>query len=141
MIDYDELKNQLLEVTIKLYTFKNSDEVLKMFEGELQVLAYLFKSSEEVIPSMISAALELSRARVTSILTSLEQKQMVILKRSPEDKRKLIVEISDLGEDFIITKLENLEEKILNVLKEIGPDKSSELVNILNEIYEIISRN
>lgn len=138
MDNFEELKNTLILRIINLYSAQSASQVLEMFEGELEVLAFIYKANIEMTPSIISQSLQMSRARITNIITVLESKQYVELKRSVSDRRKILIKLTSNGCDYIETKLEILDNKIINLLKKLGQEKSELFVSLLEEIEEII---
>ncbi len=138
MNNYEEIKNELINKLITLYSSKRSDEFLEMFEGELVVLAYLYRESNEISPSNISTKFEVSRARATMILNALKNKGYVELIRKKDDRRKIIINLTDTGKNYITEKLAILNEKIINFIKEFSAEKTQTLISLLNDIIDII---
>ena len=75
---------------------------------------------------------------MTAILNSLHEKELVLLKRKSDDRRKIIVSLTEKGEEDIVSKLVLLDNKIVKLIKELGIEKSTTLIGILNDINQII---
>ena len=69
---------------------------------------------------------------------TLHEKELVLLKRKSDDRRKIIVSLTEKGEEAIVSKLIVLDNKILKLIEELGVEKSITLIEILNDINQII---
>ena len=135
---YNNLKNELIEALLQLYISNQASSIAEMLEGEHAVLSYILKEEQDVTPTNISIKLGITKSRVTAILNSLHEKELVLLKRKSDDRRKIIVYLTEKGEEDIVTKLVLLDNKIVKLIKELGIEKSTTLIGILNDINQII---
>ena len=135
---YNNLKNELIEALLQLYISNQASSIAEMLEGEHAVLSYILKEEQDVTPTNISIKLGITKSRVTAILNSLHEKELVLLKRKSDDRRKIIVSLTEKGEEDIVSKLELLDNKIVKLIKELGIEKSTTLIGILNDINQII---
>lgn len=135
---YNNLKNELIEALLQLYISNQASSIAEMLEGEHAVLSYILKEEQDVTPTNISIKLGITKSRVTAILNSLHEKELVLLKRKSDDRRKIIVSLTEKGEEDIVLKLVLLDNKIVKLIKELGIEKSTTLIGILNDINQII---
>ena len=135
---YNNLKNELIEALLQLYISNQASSIAEMLEGEHAVLSYILKEEQDVTPTNISINLGITKSRVTAILNSLHEKELVLLKRKSDDRRKIIVSLTEKGEEDIVSKLVLLDNKIVKLIKELGIEKSTTLIGILNDINQII---
>ncbi|MBS5852087.1 MAG: MarR family winged helix-turn-helix transcriptional regulator [Bacilli bacterium] len=135
---YNNLKNELIEALLQLYISNQASSIAEMLEGEHAVLSYILKEEQDVTPTNISIKLGITKSRVTAILNSLHEKELVLLKRKSDDRRKIIVSLTEKGEEDIVSKLVLLDNKIVKLIKELGIEKSTTLIGILNDINQII---
>ena len=135
---YNNLKNELIEALLQLYISNQASSIAEMLEGEHAVLSYILKEEQDVTPTNISIKLGITKSRVTAILNSLHEKELVLLKRKSDDRRKIIVSLTEKGEEDIVSKLVLLDNKIVKLIKELGIEKSTPLIGILNDINQII---
>ena len=91
-------------------------------------------------PSEISEALGITKARVTAISNALYEKEFILFHKNEKDKRKINLMLSPLGEVMITHKLEMLDKRIISILEDLGIEKTEMLIDILNEIQKIITR-
>ena len=135
---YNNLKDELIEALLQLYISNQASSIAEMLEGEHAVLSYILKEEQDVTPTNISIKLGITKSRVTAILNSLHEKELVLLKRKSDDRRKIIVSLTEKGEEDIVSKLVLLDNKIVKLIKELGIEKSTTLIGILNDINQII---
>ena len=135
---YNNLKNELIEALLQLYISNLASSIAEMLEGEHAVLSYILKEEQDITPTNISIKLGITKSRVTAILNSLHEKELVLLKRKSDDRRKIIVSLTEKGEEDIVSKLVLLDNKIVKLIKELGIEKSTTLIGILNDINQII---
>ncbi|MEO1107244.1 MAG: homoprotocatechuate degradation operon regulator HpaR [Pseudomonadota bacterium] len=76
---------------------------------------------------------------LTRILQTLEQKNLILRRRHPQDGRRQIVEISDAGVQIIHANLAVSVEQAKRVRSQLGPDKHEMLLDLLNEINDLES--
>ena len=134
----NNLKNEFIEALLQLYISNQASSIAEMLEGEHAVLSYTLKEKQDVTPTNISLKLGITKSRVTAILNSLHEKELVLLKRKSDDRRKIIVSLTEKGEEAIVSKLIVLDNKILKLIEELGVEKSIMLIEILNDINQII---
>lgn len=134
----NNLKNEFIEALLQLYISNQASSIAEMLEGEHAVLSYILKEKQDVTPTNISLKLGITKSRVTAILNSLHEKELVLLKRKSDDRRKIIVSLTEKGEEAIVSKLIVLDNKILKLIEELGVEKSIALIEILNDINQII---
>ena len=134
----NNLKNEFIEALLQLYISNQASSIAEMLEGEHAVLSYILKEKQDVTPTNISLKLGITKSRVTAILNSLHEKELVLLKRKSDDRRKIIVSLTEKGEEAIVSKLIVLDNKILKLIEGLGVEKSITLIEILNDINQII---
>lgn len=76
---------------------------------------------------------------LTRILQTLEQKNLILRRRHPQDGRRQIVEISDAGVQIIHANLAVSVEQAKRVRNQLGPDKHEMLLDLLNELNDLES--
>lgn len=116
-------------------------EMLNDFNrGEIGVLGYLVFDKDNVPSGELSEKLDVTTARIASILNSLEEKGYIKRNIDTCDKRKILVTITDKGRTLVYKIKQELTEKIINVVKEIGYDDIKEYIRISLEIRKILTK-
>lgn len=111
-------------------------------KGEKAVLIYIYKT-KEVTPKDISDYLNVSSARIANNLNKLEEKGFIKRNISKEDRRQIIIDLTEKGvleSEKLIEENLNLFTRILNKLGEEDSKKGILLLHklkyILNEIWK-----
>lgn len=129
---FNELKNK---------TFTSLAEVLNEFNrGEVGVLSYLAFDKNKATAGELSEKLNVTTARIASILNSLENKEFIKRKEDKLDKRKTIVVITDKGKQLAFKVKKEIIDKIIEVIKEVGYEEIIEYVNIALKIRNVLNK-
>ncbi|WP_349108398.1 MarR family transcriptional regulator [Collinsella sp. CLA-AA-H302] len=105
--------------------------------GETPVLQYLSGVDDDVIPSEIAKKLKFSRARMSHILESLESKGYIQRRTDQNDRRRVLVSITEEGRDFAAKKNAESVASLSKQLSALGEHDAQELVRILNKAYSL----
>ena len=123
-----------------LYDFKNKLKGILTGDkdcGMISVLRFLYEKGQG-FANQISKDLSISRARLSSIIKKLQKKDFVNVKLDEFDKRKMMLNLTKNGFQYIV----NLEEKRINsyclFIKEIGDEKANKIIKSLSEINEVL---
>ena len=132
----DFLFNQLKPTNARSLT-----DVLNNFSrGEVGVLSYLVFDKGEATAGELSEKLNVSTARVASVLNSLESKEYVTRKVDSLDKRKTLVVITEKGKELAISTKKEITDMLLKIIDEVGYDDIKEYVRILQKIRNVIDK-
>lgn len=120
---------------------KNMNEIPQSCsQGENGVLIYLGLVNNEISPSELSEKLNVSLPRIATVLTVLESKKLITKKVNENDKRKVIVAITDEGRKNV---LERKEETIINltkILENMTEEERSDYLRLSKRFIEIIQK-
>lgn len=126
---------------LKPTTSTSLTESLNEFNrGEVGVLSYLAFDKGEVTAGELSEKLKVTTARIASILNSLEAKKYVTRKIDPNDKRKTLVTITELGMELAINTKKEIISKIVKVINEVGSDYIKEYIKISSKIRDVLDK-
>ncbi len=131
--------NQLIQALsnlMKLGAFKD----LKIFvEGEVALLFLVYQSEEKMMsPKDIAANLGISKGRVTALINSLSEKELIDIAISLEDRRSFNIMLTPLGLDYLKPKIQKAEAYFSVVSQLLGKEKTDVLVSIINEITTVM---
>jgi DNA-binding MarR family transcriptional regulator len=134
--------NQLAEAFIRNAKSAGQKTVFNHFnvysQGEHQVLFYLYKNSgEAVVPSDISRYTNTSTARIATILNNLEEKGMLTREISREDRRKILVTITDKGRKKADAERCHFVNNIATVLERMGEERAQDFVENFKLFLEL----
>lgn len=137
---YEDVADMIFE-QIKKNNFMSLNDLLADFnKGEFAVLGYLNYKENDILSGTLSEKLNISTARVASILNSLEKKELVIRKNIRNDKRKTKVSISNKGKKLITNEKEKIIAKIILIIKSLSENELNEYLRISKHIKEILEK-
>lgn len=108
------------ELRIGASTSSLSDILNDFNRGEVGVLSYLTFDKEMASAGELSNKLNVTTARIASILNSLENKGFIKRKIDEFDKRKTLVVITSKGKELVLSTKDEIINKIVKVIKEVG---------------------
>ena len=108
--------------------------------GEMRVLYYLMKKDCAVLPGELSRQLHLTNGRISNTLNALEKKKYILRTKCAEDKRKILVELSEDGKEYISGRYKSMMEKDEEILRQLGAEDAETMLRIMRKLSVIISR-
>lgn len=140
-MDYHRLAEEYLDVlNHRPRTPKHKEN--GTIHGEMAVLCFLREIHNPASPSELSNDRQLSTARIANTLASLEKKGWIRREHDSEDRRKVLVYLTDAG----MERAEKGHQDCLNHMEEmflwLGEEDSREFVRIqrrLNEFMKVKS--
>lgn len=108
--------------------------------GEVGVLGYLAFDKDEATAGELSEMLNVSTARIASILNSLENKKYIKRKNDCLDKRKTLVVITDMGMELAVNTKKEIINKIVKVINDVGYDEIKDYINITLKIRKSLEK-
>ena len=115
---------------------KKVDEAM---QGEAFVLLYAKMKGDSILPSEVSTEMNISSARIAAVLNSLENKGLVTRSIDPDDRRRVLVALTQdgkaLGEQYYHMVL-SLTARMLAIL---GEQDAVELVRIMGKLADGVS--
>lgn len=127
----------------KLYKARPKNFIERMdnkSRGVFVLLEALKGAKKEVCAGDISKAFKVSTARVAKILKKLANKGLIETTVSQEDKRRVIVKITDLGRK----EVEKGENEMICIMKklisEVGEEDMNEFLRIFAKINETLDK-
>lgn len=137
-MNYDDLASEMLKKTGAMMKTSFWPKKANAFlHGEMFILNYLVFRETDVLPGELSAAMNTSTARVAMALKSLEAKGLIHRRVDPEDRRKILVSITDIGRELIRSERQEMHDKMVEILRELGEADALEYLRIVERITEI----
>lgn len=136
-MDYTELAKQFLNNTYQFRKGHQQKKIDKTMNGEAFVIMYISKRGGDVLPSEISNKMNITSARVAAALSSLENKGLITRTMAPNDRRKILVDLTPSGKEMA----ESYEQKALDgakrMLEMLGEQDAMEFVRILGKLAKL----
>ncbi|MDR2832895.1 MAG: transcriptional regulator [Streptococcaceae bacterium] len=137
-MNYEEaalLFMQALKSTNKSKMMGNMNQYSK---GENAVLAQLFhQDQEEIAPSELSKCTHTSTARVATILNSLEEKGFVTREISKEDRRKIVVKITEAGKKEALKNKVIILGNISTIFEQMGEEETQHFLRTFAKFVDL----
>jgi DNA-binding MarR family transcriptional regulator len=89
--------------------------------------------------SHLAEAINLSSATVCGILNRLEQRGLVLRQRQTDDRRRVLVRLSDAGLDTVDNAPPALHDTFLFKLRPLSPDRQQAIRQTLTAIVEMLA--
>lgn len=131
----NNLRNELIDVFTRFYNMGAMADLMEFCQGELRVLNYLTVTQyiDDCIPSKISTALHVTRSRITSALNSLRKKGFIAMEICENDRRKMLVRLTETGRSHLQHKKCQAEAFIDHFIRNIGEAKARQFMEILDQ--------
>lgn len=133
-LDYKALAVELFEYAAQARKPPLDDRRQLFSRGEMGILIHLNFHKDGTTSGDLSEYLSVSTGRVATALKSLEKKGFVVRRTDADDKRKVIVFITDAGRQFLLDRRNEgiaLMEKMLRRLSEEDAREFVRLVKIM----------
>ena len=106
-------------------------------KGELFVLQFLTMQSATVLPSELSAALQSSTARISALLGSLEKKGQIEREIDKNNRRNILVTITDAGRKRVESEMQEMQRNVTQVFIEMGESDTEEFIRLTKLFFDL----
>lgn len=121
-----------LRVLVNIPMFIN---LVPFIQGEDAFLLYVYEN-KSLTPTQLSNLLSITKGRVTALINSLSKKEYIKINGDPSDRRRILIELSFIGEKYITEKLTLTEEHFIELFKNIGEKDSILFVDLLDKVIK-----
>ena len=137
---YEELaKNFLLMQTKKSKQRLKVNDLFRDFSmGEAGIIAYLTFIKNGISAGELSEALQVSTARIASILNALENKNSIKRIIDKNDKRRVIVYVEEQIKKETVERWNLAIQELAKVFETMGEKDTKELLRLLDKMGNII---
>jgi DNA-binding MarR family transcriptional regulator len=105
---------------------------------QLVCLRQIRRDGDESTPGRIAKAIHLSQATVTGILDRLSARGLVSRERSEEDRRRVIVRLTDAGRSIVETAPSPLQENFAERLMQLSEAEQAHIDGVLERIVRMM---
>lgn len=132
-MDYRELAVEFMQTSHSMHRRKGQKKISDSMQGESFVLFYI-SENENATPSDISNAMNISSARIAATLKSLEAKGYIKRKIDVEDRRRILIDLTEEGKMQVEKHTEMVMNTIVNMLKYLGEEDAKEFLRIMKKL-------
>lgn len=132
----DDFINEIANGLSEFSQIREKLEKTILLKGENVLLSYLheFKVST---PSVLAVVLDVTPARIAAILRSLEKKDFIFRGIDLEDKRRVVVELTEKGFEFAEKLRRDIAEHSLALFESLGENDATEFLRLIKKISEV----
>ena len=136
-MEYRELAVEFFKDLHSLKKVRPQKHISESLRGEAFALQYIAYHNGPVLPGEISDEMGISSARIAAALNSLEKKGLVTRRIDPEDRRRILVELTELGQEQARRHTEEILNNITQMLSALSEQDARDYVRIT----AILARN
>lgn len=130
----ENLSEELYSLLAELLNRKINRTVQDSIRGEYGVLRYLVYVRDNESAGVLTEQLHVVPGRMTDILKSLEYKGLIERSRDIEDKRRVIVSITEKGRIEAEEKRKYISEEYQGLFRILGKEDTKELIRLLKVV-------
>ena len=135
--EYEELLQRMIRATINIRFSDFSQLVSESTKGEGFVLGYV-SHQPAVQPGDLSQAMQASTAYVAKLLRGMEEKGWIVRRRDPEDRRRVLLALTDEGKAQADKMERQFHDGIIWFFKKLGDEDAVNFVRIIDKIAEMM---
>lgn len=102
------------------------------------IILQLVAASDEVTPSQLAREASLTQATVTVLLDKLERRSLVTRRKDTRDKRRVIVDLTDLGQHTLSAAPDLLQDEFVSRFDGLPSWEQSMLVAALERVASLL---
>ena len=129
-MDYRKLAVEFFKDLHSLKKARPQKHISESLRGETFAMHYIAFHDGPVLPGEISNEMGISSARIAAALNSLEKKGLVTRRIDPEDRRRILVELTEQGAAQAQEHTEEVLNNITLMLSQLDEHDAREYVRI-----------
>lgn len=124
-----------------MYEMEAFSNLIVFLQGETHILWRLLQNPDrESNPSILSEQINVTRPRITAILTSLRKKGYIQMKMSEGDRRRMRVILTPEGEAYINEKQAKVEQYFDVLIDNLGEEYILELNRLIDLTIKVMDK-
>lgn len=135
-MDYRELAQKLIKYQLGMPKPPKNAPKLEANRGEMSVIVYLIEFEDGVAPGILAQFGDVSTARMATVLNKLEEKGYITRSTDPNDRRKIIVNLTPTGRAFGTERKEARIQHIASMLNYLGEHDAKEFIRLMKRVNE-----
>ncbi len=135
-MDYTNLAREYMQVMHHMRNKNGQKKIHDSMHGENFMLSYISRRQGGIIPSEISNEMGITSARIAAALNSLEAKGLITRRIDTEDRRRILVDLTEAGREQAKKHYEMIMNITVNMLQYLGEEDATELVRIMKKLAD-----
>ncbi|MBU5625902.1 MarR family transcriptional regulator [Oscillibacter sp. MSJ-2] len=133
------LREALIRSLGDIYRLEAFSALGDLLQGESMVLHFLLAArGAPMFPSALSQELRLSRSRITAAVNSLRRKGLVATEPCREDRRMVLVSLTEKGRELIVEKEGRMASYFDRMIKGLGPADTQRLIELIHRCVDVM---
>lgn len=112
------------------------EKITRFTKGEFFVLKVLLKSDGVISPSELSEIMNSSKGRISAILKSLEKKGEISREIDKDNRRNILVTITDAGRKHVMSELMSSYHIMVKSFENMGEEDTKEFVRLTQKMVK-----
>ena len=127
----ENIRQSLLDI----YRMEVIDGIRDILSGENSFLLLLLScSSSPLTASFMAERLNITKGRITALISSLLDKEDIEITLDMKDRRKTLIRLTEKGRNRIETKIDEVNEKLEYLIRDLSVEEVNVLLNILEKV-------
>ena len=128
-----------LEKIITSDNFSTFERITRISRGEIFVLKILLFNNGTSTPTDISETMKSTKGRISAILNSLEKKGFIDREIDKDNRRNIIVTLTNSGKDYVMKELQECYKIVSHVFEELGEKDSKKFVELTERVFHLMN--
>ena len=128
-----------LEKILTSDNFSVFERITRISRGEIFVLKILLFNNGTSSPTEISEAMKSTKGRISAILNSLEKKGFIGREIDKDNRRNIIVTLTESGRDYVMKELQECYRIVAHVFEELGEEDSKKFVELTERVFHLMN--
>lgn len=138
-MNYKDIARELVDVMSVYKNAKMQKVMENALNGEAYALCYLAnRGGEHTLPGELGDAMHVTSARIAQTLNSLEGKGLITRNIDSEDRRRILIALTDAGHAEAEEAGHRAVELTGKMLEKLGETDAREYVRIMRKLTEIM---
>ena len=136
LFDMDKLVlENIRQSLLDIYRMEVINGIRDILSGENSVLLLLLScSSSPLTASFMAERLNITKGRITALISSLLDKEDIEITLDMKDRRKTLIQLTEKGRNRIETKIDEVNEKLEYLIQDLSIEEDNVLLNILEKV-------
>ena len=127
----ENIRQSLLDI----YRMEVIDGIRDILSGENSFFFFLLScSSSPLTASFMAERLNITKGRITALISSLLDKEDIEITLDMKDRRKTLIRLTEKGRNRIETKIDEVNEKLEYLIRDLSIEEVNVLLNILEKV-------
>ena len=114
------------------------DKVSEAIRGEMAVLRLLKREERSLSAGDISRMIAMRTSRIAAVLGSLEKKGLVTRSAHKEDRRVVMVSLTEKGSALCLQRREAAKKHLTKILEGLGNEDAAQYVRLMKRVHEVM---